>query len=111
MDALRYLTDIIEPTIKEYAADRTSLRRGFMTCVATFRIVDYLEPGQARAMRRDCPGFKVVDRVAHAFKHAATGHRNSEIAPLRVDDVVSRPPAFVGQFRVGLSWIGDSAGG
>lgn len=110
MDAQRYLDDIVVPTITEYAADLTSVRRGFLACVATFHIVDRLATGKAKdALRKrfqkECPAFRQVDRLAHAFKHT------SAAGNLKTGDVVKRPPAAWGVAVWGRSRWGDAFGG
>jgi hypothetical protein len=116
MDGKQYLQDILEPTIREYANDRTSVRRGFLACVAAYHILDHLVgrkgvPILRKSVRRECQSFLIVERVAHAFKHVSTGNPNGEVQPLEVAEVISRPPAFLGQMRVGLSRLGDRHGG
>lgn len=116
MDARRYLREILEPTLKEYANDRTSVRRAFLACVAAYHTLDHLADGKGveslrKAIRKDCPSFRVIDQVAHAFKHKRVGHPNGELKPLAIEDVISRPPAIFGQMRFDLSRFGDKYGG
>jgi hypothetical protein len=99
MDINHYMTEIVEPTIKEFAANQTSRRHAFLACVVTFHSIDYLTyPKKPRSRRasfgKKSPEFATVDRVAHAFKHGKTGHeRNADFQPLKVEDVIEPPPA------------------
>lgn len=115
MDAYEYLSTIVAPTIKEYALDRASVRRGFLACVTTFHTIDYMA-GSKRPrvirdeVRRECPSFVLIDRVAHAFKHASTGREGGSIDPLKPEWVQSRPPAILGEMLLGASILGDGVG-
>lgn len=116
MEAQYYLEKIVVPTIRDYAANRTSVRHCFLACVAAFHTIDYLAARPSSTairseVRKQCPSFVVIDRVAHAFKHVSTGHPESAIKPLYARDVITRPPAVAGQFTVGLSRVGDAFGG
>ena len=117
MDARSYIFDIVVPTLADYERDKTSVRHGFLACVAAFHAVDYLSTDEVSSsslrqkLRRECPSFVLIDRVAHAFKHAETGHPNSTVQPLRSDEVISRPPAAWGVGVWGLSRWGDPFGG
>lgn len=114
-DMLRYLDEIVEPTIKEFEERPTSVRLGFLACVAAFHAIDYLAYPSKRSsdlrqtFRRELSDFDIVDRVAHAFKHVVTGDRNNP--ELTARQVISRPPAFCGVMVVGLSMLGDVRGG
>ncbi len=96
-DLLRYLKDIVEPTIKDFEHNPTSERHAFLACVATFHAVDYLAfPDKARGLRqkfgRKSEDFKVVDEVAHAFKHVRAG--DPAKPSLTAKEVVSRRGVF-----------------
>jgi hypothetical protein len=41
-DMLRYLDEMVEPTIKDFEEHPTSVRHGFLACVAAFHAIDYL---------------------------------------------------------------------
>jgi len=41
-DLERYLGEVVEPTIKDLEANRTSVRHAFLACVVTFHAVDDL---------------------------------------------------------------------
>jgi hypothetical protein len=117
MDAKQYADEIVDPTIAEFENDPRSRRRAFLACAATFHMIDYItypkSPARRREdFRRDCPAFGVVDRVAHAFKHAKTGHPQSPTQPpLPAGQVIERPPAFWGQLVWDLSRWDDVTGG
>ncbi len=99
-DLVRYLNEIVDPTVKEFEADRTSVRKAFLTCVAVYHAVDRVERrggNSKRSWREQSPAFALVDDVAHAFKHVvATKTRNQ----LRSDEVTPRPPAFLRSGRL-----------
>jgi hypothetical protein len=96
-DLVRYLDDIVEPTIEEFARNPLSIRHAFLACVATFHAVDYLAyPRASRGLRQEfgnaSPDFKLVNHVAHAFKHVVSG--NPQKPNLKSDEVVKRGGAF-----------------
>jgi hypothetical protein len=106
-DLERYLGDVVEPTIKDLEAHRTSVRHAFLACVVTFHAVDYLaypKRKRSRMLReqfnRESRAFAIVDDVAHAFKHVVAG--NPANPDLIASDVISRPPGVwdVGQWDV-----------
>jgi hypothetical protein len=108
MDAKTYIDEIVEPTIREYEADPTCRRRAFLACVAAYHTIDYMGKKSLRQQfRRECDDFRIVDKIAHAFKHVETdGQRR-----IAVRDIVTRPPAMLGVMAIGLSRIGDYVGG
>ncbi len=112
-DLARYLGDIVEPTVKDFENNPTSVRHAFLACVVVFHGVDYLayprtKPATLRQQfGRQSDAFKTVDRVAHAFKHVITDCRN----PLKSDDVISRPAAMWGEAVWDLSRWDDPVGG
>jgi hypothetical protein len=113
MDANRYMTEIVEPTISDFEANPTSVRHAFLACVVTFHSIDYLPNKSAnhQSFRKESPEFTTVDRIAHAFKHVKTGHVQSIIKPLKAGDVIERPPAKWGEGVWGLSRWNDAIGG
>ena len=113
-DLARYLDKIVEPTIRDFAANPTSVRHAFIACVVTFHAVDYLaHPRKSRSLRQlfceQSSDFETIDHVAHAFKHVMTGPREKPI--LVAAAVISRPPARAGELVPGLSRVGDPDGG
>lgn len=93
-DLVRYLKDIVEPTVAEFEVEPTSVRKAFLACVVVYHSVDYLaaprKPGNLiQRLRQLSPAFAIVDRVAHAFKHTKSEGRD----PIKVEEVISRPPA------------------
>lgn len=78
-------------------ANRTSVRHTFLACVAVFHAVDYLaHPKKSATLRqqfnKQSPEFKIVDDVAHAFKHVQAS--NPAKPDLMATEVIRRPPAF-----------------
>jgi hypothetical protein len=98
-DLERYLDEIVDPTIKDFEQNPTSVRHAFLACVVTFHAIDYLAyPRKSRTLRQQfqkaSPDFAHVDEVAHAFKHVAVGGRGNP--KLRAHEVISRPPFIWG---------------
>jgi len=72
-DLERYLEVIVEPTFAEFTSKPNS-RLAFLTCVAIFHAVDRAaypnKPAKLRqAWCRESLDFKLVEIVAHHFKH------------------------------------------
>jgi hypothetical protein len=121
-DLRRYLRDIVEPTVQDFLQQRSSVRIGFLTCVAIDHSVDYLAFPADRAKwdsdehrrrrgalrRQFCQEnehFRLASDVANAFKHVKT--KNSG---LEASQVYERPPALAGRMMAGLSMLGDTTG-
>ena len=118
MEIERYFERIVDPTIADFEANPTSVRHAFLAAVTVFHAVDYLaHPDKSRSLRdkffRENADFAMVDRIAHAFKHVATGHPdNPANQPLPADQVITRPPMYYGvSGAIGLSRLGDPIGG
>ena len=102
-DLVRYLDEIVLPTVADFEANPTSRRHAFLACVAVFHSIDYLAyPGKSRSMRqnfrRQSPDFLIVDDVAHAFKHVASHGRPKE--RLRAHDVINQGGSFSSAFSL-----------
>jgi len=113
-NAKEYLDEIVEPTIKDFENNPTSIRHAFLASLAVFHTVDYLAyPKKARSLReRYCKAsadFAVVDDVAHAFKHVSVGPQDNP--DLKAGQVISRPAAVWGKAVWGLSMWDDAVGG
>jgi hypothetical protein len=114
-DMIEYIETIVEPTIKDFEEHPTSRRHAFLACVAAFHSIDYLaypteRPSQLRQeWRKQSPHFKIVDEVAHVFKHVTTGNRAKP--DLHFKEVISRPPAMAGVAQCGISQCVDATGG
>lgn len=111
-DMLRYLDEIVVPTIADFEANPMSTRHAFLACVTVAHAVDYLAHPAKPAARRGqfkkaSRAFRIVDDIAHAFKHVEGDGLN----PMRANDVIARPPAFAGVMVAGLSRLGDAVGG
>ena len=111
MDAKQFAEEIVTPTIDEFEKEPRSRRGAFLACVATFYLIDYIGKQRLKDFRRECPAFVAVERYAHALKHTKTGHRNSLVQPLAAEQIVDRPPGFLGKMVLGLSRLGDTTGG
>ncbi len=95
----RYLCEIVEPAIEDFAKHPTSIRHGFVACVAMFHSLDYLAFDRAKGRTpkskvgnlRETFGeasedFRLVDHVAHAFKHVVAGNpSNPDLIPRLAD--------------------------
>ena len=111
-DLVRYLAEIVVPTVRDFEEHPTSVRHAFLACVATFHAVDYMaHPRSSRSLRqqwgRDSAAFFQVDRIAHAFKHVASQKGGNS---LEARSIISRPPAVAGLMESGLSLCGDAVG-
>ncbi len=112
-DLARYLEEIVDPTIEDFEQHPTSVRHAFLACVAVFHSVDYLAyPRKSQSIRqqfrRESDSFKVVDQVAHAFKHVQCGVDGSHLI---ASEVISRPPGIWGVAQWDLSRWDDPIGG
>ncbi|MDD2326129.1 MAG: hypothetical protein PHW63_09055 [Alphaproteobacteria bacterium] len=72
----RYLEVIVDPTFDDFHKNSDSFRHAYLTCVAIFHAVERAaeEDGRSAATMRQIWGresieFKLVDIVAHHFKH------------------------------------------
>lgn len=109
---MRYLEEIVKPTIAAFEQGPASVRRAFLACVATYHAVDYLDYPKEVFRRKEfitqSEDFRIVDDVGHAFMHVATGKRTKN---LRADQVISRPSCAAGQLALGVSRVSDAVGG
>jgi hypothetical protein len=113
-EMLQYIDQIVEPTIRDLADHPTSVRYAFLACVATFHSIDYLAypkkpSGLRQRVNQESVDFRVVDNVAHAFKHVVVGKRAEP--KLSATQIITRPPAVCGEMVAGLSFVGDENGG
>ncbi len=118
-DMLRYIDNIVEPTIEDLRKNKTSVRHAFLACVATFHAIDYLSydsaaqkprKGKVGNFRHDygseSADFKLVDDVAHAFKHVAVGP--SGHPTLRAGGLTPRRAGTFGDFMFGEHSFNDT---
>jgi len=78
-DLVSYLDEIVGPPVADFEKNPTSVRHAFLACVAAYHSVDYLTfPKKPRGERQELgtasADFKLVDDVAHAFKHVVSGN-------------------------------------
>jgi hypothetical protein len=67
-DFVRYLEEIVEPTIADFEQNARSVRHAFLACVTVFHAVDYLAfPGTSRGTRED---FSPSSRIGAVFETA-----------------------------------------
>lgn len=112
-DLVRYLNEIVDPTVADFEKNPTSVRHAFITCVIVFHAVDYkAHPKRSSGLRGEYKArsgaFELIDRVAHAFKHVQTTRR--DVPHLHASSIISRPPAVAGVMVTGLSFTGDNIG-
>jgi hypothetical protein len=122
-DLERYLNDIVEPTVDDFRGQPSSVRIGFLTCVAIDHSIDYLAfpgdrtlwDGKAHRDRRatfrkqfseEDENFRLASEVANAFKHVKTISKRG----LEATEVYERPAARAGVMMLGVSMIGDTTG-
>ena len=94
-ELIRYLDEIVDPTINDFAQSPASVRHAFLACVVTFHTIDYLASARTMAkgnllkvLRKECPKFKVVEDIANRFKHVATGPHTDR---MKASQVKSKP--------------------
>src|SRR3569833_3150043 len=66
-----YATSVVLPTLRELLADRGNLRRGILSCVASYHLIDFLAQAQcvpessksARKKRREAEAEKIRDKL------------------------------------------------
>jgi hypothetical protein len=122
-DLERYLSEIVEPTVDDFRSNPSSVRIGFLTCVAMDHSVDYLAfPGDRalwdgkehrdnraklrKQFREESEQFRLVSEAANAFKHVKTTSKRG----LEAAEVYERPPALAGRMMAGASLVGDRTG-
>ena len=117
MDVHRYIAEIAWPTVMEFDAGPTSVRRAFLACAATYHVIERLYPGgqhgnQRKRLREECHEFAIVDPVTHAFKHGKASHESApDNLPLTDIMVVRRPPMFFDvSGYLDVSLLDDTAG-
>jgi hypothetical protein len=81
----RYLEVIVDPTWDDFHANRNSARHAFLTCVAIYHSIDRFaeEDGKKAGHYRRLWGkenmeFKLVDTIAHHFKHVLSDDERNE---------------------------------
>ena len=122
-DLERYLNEIVGPTVDDFRSKPSSVRIGFLTCVAIDHSVDYLAfPGDRlrwdgkehrdkrvelrKQFREESEHFRLASEAANAFKHVKTTSKRG----LEASEVYERPPAMAGRMMMGLSMLGDMTG-
>ncbi|WP_315807389.1 MULTISPECIES: hypothetical protein [unclassified Bradyrhizobium] len=122
-DLERYLHEIVEPTVDDFRQRPSSVRIGFLACVAIDHSVDYLAfPGDRsrwdskehqvnrkrlrERFKEENEQFRLASDVANAFKHVKTRNKRG----LEASEVYERPPALAGRMMAGVSMVGDTMG-
>jgi len=70
----RYLEHFVDPTFEDFKKNPLSMRHAFLACVATYHAIDRAaypktSANLRRDWRRESLEFRIVDIVAHHFKH------------------------------------------
>jgi hypothetical protein len=104
-DLGKYLNEIVNPTVNEFAGNRASVRCAFIACVVTCQAADYRAyPKRAASVRqrwrKQSREFEIVDDVGHAFKHVIAG--DPQNPRLKAQEVLSKQPIF-GDLMVGIA--------
>lgn len=111
-DLVRYLKQIVEPTVDEFKRNPTSIRQAYLACVATFHAVDRASyPKKPSRLREEWgkkdSNFHMVDIVAHDFKHVRhVKSLNSKIPPPPF--VLRRETDAFGTHAFGRQVFGDT---
>lgn len=122
-DLERYLHEIIQPTVDDFRQQPSSVRIGFLACVAIDHAVDYLTFSGDRSrwdskkhqtnrkrlreqVKEENEQFRLASDVANAFKHVKTRNKRG----LEASEVYERPPALAGRMMAGISMVGDTTG-
>jgi hypothetical protein len=122
-DLERYLNEIVGPTVDDFRSKPSSVRIGFLTCVAIDHSVDYLAfPGDRsrwdgkehrekrarlrKQFREENEQFRLASEAANAFKHVKTTSKRG----LEAVEVYERPSAMAGRMMAGISMVGDTTG-
>lgn len=84
----RYLEVIVDPTYDDFCANSRSFRRAYLACVTIFHAVDRVaEESGVRPAKirqewcRESLEFKLVDILAHHFKHVASSDEKVPLKP------------------------------
>lgn len=121
-DYERYVNEIVEPTVDDFRQHPSSVRMGFLACVAIDHSIDYLAfPGDRsqwdgnehrdrrrslRQFKEENEPFRLASEAANAFTHVRTTSRRG----LEAAEVYERPPAMAGRMMAGVSMVGDRTG-
>jgi hypothetical protein len=122
-DLERYLNEIVEPTVNDFRQQPSSVRIGFLACVAIYHSIDYLafpedrlrwDGKEHRAKRQrlrkqfgeENEQFRLASEAVNAFKHVKTTSKRG----LEASEVYERPPAMAGRRMMGISMFGDMTG-
>jgi hypothetical protein len=86
MSALsEYLETIVETTIDDFSRNPRSVRHAYLACVATYHAIDRASfPNKPGNLRKTWGSrsvqFKIVDMVAHHFKHVKSDDEKALVA-------------------------------
>jgi hypothetical protein len=113
-DLEQYLSEIVDPTLKDFEANPASRRHAFLACVVTCHAVDYLAHPNApqtlsKQISKESRAFEIVNDVGQAFKHVVRGERSNP--RMRQSEVIERPPGVWGEMVWDLSRWDDPIGG
>lgn len=117
-----YVEVVVVPTVREALAERADRRRAYLSCIATFHVLDYLAaPSRGLDFERiksdtraACPpSFDVVQGIANGSKHAG-GKSRQWVIPGTERDIpifaLDSPGTGWGQGRLGVPGLGVMQG-
>jgi len=84
-----YVSEIVLPTVNEYLAAMGDRRRGYLACIASYHVRDYLHRAEGvgkleidRRMREKCAiSFDVVEGISNGSKHCGNDRGDFRFAP------------------------------
>jgi len=97
MTAKDFFISIAEPTVQEFLAERSSIRRGMLAAIVLFHVYDYFRLENSvttEDLIKKCPEFLTIRDVCNASKHA---HLTNPAKPARIlsaSNQVSRTPGL-----------------
>lgn len=114
MTTLQFYETIVLPTVEELNQSPSSRRRAYLACIVVSALKDYIQHDLGHRIDEELKhhaydAYNVVLSVSNGAKHR-TVDRNRKMEFDSGDDFY-RPPAFLGKFAVGISFLGDQKGG
>jgi hypothetical protein len=81
-----YVTNIVEPTIDEFEAEPTSVRRAYQACVVTWHFADCVREATSLELRKirddlesSCATFYMIGALANLSKHFRLDPRRNRV--------------------------------
>jgi hypothetical protein len=93
--AQRYLKDVVEPAFLDFQRNPNSARYACQACVAVYHAIDRFtypkDPGNLKKDWRKRKEFRIVDMVAHKYKHVVS---DDEKEPIEAGKLTLRALVF-----------------